>query len=352
MKSIEQKIKSILNRRSPRREKMNRVNFSTNEHQCLNSGDLIECYVRLAMLEVDDAYTRSIKRAGEYVKTCLERLLPIASFHYQGSILTNTHIRGDSDIDLLVLCEKFFSCNTEEIRKALRSPRPDFSHGGTSRLKEILNLHPYSGNPTQDLTDLRKECESLLVQKNMICDTSQGKSVRIINRNLDADVDVVIASWYDDVKSIVHERETEYRGICVFDNTSPFRIGKVDYPFLQACSLNARSAETEGRLKRMIRLLKTLKAEAQKEIDFSSFDIYSLCYAMPIECYHNLDYLHLIPALTKFFEYTLIPAHRENLYSVDGREKIFNTTSKVKGAISLFTELLELNARLKERGMI
>ena len=86
MKSIEQKIESVLNRRAPHRTVMNR-DFSLNERVCLTSTEPIVRYIRLAMLEVDDEYTQRIKAAGENIKAFLGKHLSGVSFHYQGSIV-------------------------------------------------------------------------------------------------------------------------------------------------------------------------------------------------------------------------------------------------------------------------
>lgn len=64
-------------------------------------------YVMRAMKAVDDEYTKRTKAAGEVVKQHLRESLTNVSYEYQGSVMTDTHIRGASDIDLLVLCEKF-----------------------------------------------------------------------------------------------------------------------------------------------------------------------------------------------------------------------------------------------------
>lgn len=59
-------------------------------------------YVKLAMNEVDSLYTQKTLDAGESAKRSLQEGLPYqVDFRYQGSIMTRTHIKGVSDIDLL-----------------------------------------------------------------------------------------------------------------------------------------------------------------------------------------------------------------------------------------------------------
>ena len=76
-------------------------------------------YVMRAMKAVDDEYTKRTKAAGEVVKQHLRESLTNVSYEYQGSVMTDTHIRGASDIDLLVLCEKFVGTDIFKVRQEL-----------------------------------------------------------------------------------------------------------------------------------------------------------------------------------------------------------------------------------------
>ena len=61
-------------------------------------------YVKLAMNEVDPIYTDKTSEAGDNAKLHLRNeLRQSVEFRYQGSVLTRTHIRGVSDIDLLTI---------------------------------------------------------------------------------------------------------------------------------------------------------------------------------------------------------------------------------------------------------
>lgn len=65
-------------------------------------------YVKRAMCAVGEDYTKRTIEAGEAAKQHLKDSIRNISFEYQGAVMTNTHIRGASDIDLLVMCEKFY----------------------------------------------------------------------------------------------------------------------------------------------------------------------------------------------------------------------------------------------------
>lgn len=103
----------------------------------------------------------------------------------------------------------------------------------------------------------------------------------------------------------------------------------------------------------MIRLLKTLKAESEKEIFFSSFDIYAICYAMNPSQYANLSYIDLVSALARHFLAVLSSDMSMNgLRSVDGAEMIFKTTEKKDAAGELAEELFTLIEMLKTGGLL
>lgn len=59
-------------------------------------------FIRFAMKGVEPEYTQRSRDAGERVKDHLKANLTQIDFRYQGSVMTDTHIKGYSDIDLLV----------------------------------------------------------------------------------------------------------------------------------------------------------------------------------------------------------------------------------------------------------
>jgi len=74
-------------------------------------------YVKRAMEGVGNDYTVRSISAGENVITHLESVLTSVTYKFQGSVMTNTHIRGNSDIDLLVICDKFYYSDKEVIQE-------------------------------------------------------------------------------------------------------------------------------------------------------------------------------------------------------------------------------------------
>jgi hypothetical protein len=286
-------------------------------------------YIRLAMKGVEPAYTQRSRDAGERVKEHLSSELRDVVFRYQGSVMTDTHIRGYSDIDLLAICDKFYSYDSNTIKTLLADPtrRSNYYPTSIEKLQREINLSSYEGNSLDDLRKLRLDSERILLKTYEICDISKPKAIKIENKSLNREVDIVVANWYDDVTSIINDKG-DYRGIQVYDKDTHSKV-KADYPFLSIKRINDKSAETNGRLKKMIRFLKNSKANSVHDIDLSSFDINAICYDIKAEEYHNLSFYELVPII--YNQMKLICSSQvkaDSIISVDGREYIFRYNSQ------------------------
>lgn len=310
-------------------------------------------YIRLAMKSVEPEYTQKSKEAGERVKEHLLSKLARVAFKYQGSVMTNTHIKGYSDIDLLTITNRFYiydASNTKDIL-ARSERRSKYYQSSIDKLEREINNSSYEGNVLEDLRNLRFDSESILKKIYEICDLSKAKSIKIKNKNLNREVDVVIANWYDDVSSIINDKG-DYRGIQVYNKEEHSR-GNPDYPFLSIKRINERSSDTYGRLKKMIRFLKNSKANSTQEIDLSSFDINAICYDIKPAVYQNLTFYELVPVI--YNQIKEICANQEkanNLVSVDGKEYIFrNNRNKIENLQKLLSEIetifIDLNTSIK-----
>jgi|SRR5690606_9722126 len=298
-------------------------------------------YIRVAMKGVEPEYTQKSKDAGERVKDHLSKKLSDVTFRYQGSVMTDTHIKGYSDIDLLTISERFYSYDATKVKQILESSvlRGEYRQSAIEKMEKEVNTSSYQGNALQDLRQMRVDSEETLEDVYDICDTSKPKSIKIKNQNLNREVDVVIVNWYDDVSSIINEKG-DYRGIQVY-NKETHSKGDPDYPFLSIKRINERSSKTNGRLKRMIRFLKNVKADSDQEIDLSSFDINAVCYDIAVSRYQTLSFYELVPVI--YFQLKEICVSRtkgDSIMSVDGREYIFrNNNTKVENLRILLIEV-------------
>jgi hypothetical protein len=280
-------------------------------------------FIRSAMRRVEPAYTRRSKEAGEKVKEHLKTVLTDVTYKYQGSVMTDTHIKGYSDIDLLTICEKFYVWDNVGIPNAVQnnSERQKYSEPSLKKLQLAVDSYsPYNGDTLSDLFHIRLKSEAKLSDVYIDCDTDKPKAIRIINRNLNREVDIVTANWYDGILSIVNGKG-DYRGIQVY-NKNKHHQGNATYPFLSIQRINARSSVTNGRLKKMIRFLKHCKVEAG--IDISSFEINAVCYDIDPNIYRMHSFYELVPVIYQQLKSICEnDYHANNLVSVDGHERIF-----------------------------
>jgi hypothetical protein len=307
-------------------------------------------YIKLAMRSVEPEYTEKSIEAGQRVK---EHLSPLSNvtFKYQGSVMTNTHIKGHSDIDLLTICEKFYSYDSLNVNNILSSPieKAKYSYTQISKLERETQISAYTGNYLEDLRNIRFNSENILRNIYSQFDDSNGKAIKIRNLSLKRDVDVVTASWYDGVSSIINDKG-DFRGIQIYDKNKNL-VCPVDYPFLSIKRINERGKSTNDRLKKMIRFLKNLKADSNQNIDLSSFDINAICYDIDTTKYIDKSYHELV-----YIIYMQLDSicknknHSDNIVSVDGKEYIFRyNESKLTNLKKLMTELTSVFVDLYKR---
>lgn len=277
-------------------------------------------YIRRAMHGVEPEYTERTKEAGKRVKENLENKLSNKSYRYQGSVMTNTHIKAYSDIDLLVIEEKFFSYSRQRIEEVLS--KSSYSEKHLFKLKEVIESPPYIGDALEDLRVLRLNCEDVLTGIYLNTNINEAKCIKVVHTGLGRKIDVVIANWYHNVEYILNSEDT-YKAIQVYDKHK-HKKGKVDYPFLSIDRINTKGSETNGRLKKMIRFLKTVKGDSAIDITLTSFDINAICYDIDVNIYKYKSYYELLPIIYIQIDKVINDfSYRYNLKSVDGYEYIF-----------------------------
>lgn len=327
------------------RSRLNPENFElkksfSDELATISYSDVLT-FIRLAMKSVEPEYTQRSKDAGERVKEHLSGKLSNVTFRYQGSVMTNTHIRGYSDIDLLTISNKFYSYDAWNVKDILTSPerRSRFLPNSINKLQREVDMSSYTGDSLADLRDLRLNSERTLWDVYEICDISKPKSIKIKNKSLNREVDIVIANWYDDATSIINDKG-DFRGVQVY-NKDTHSKENADYPFLSIRRINERSIETSGRLKKMIRFLKNVKALSDHEINLCSFDINAICYDIKISEYQYLSFYELVPVIyNQLKSICTNQTHADSIVSVDGREYIFRgNRAKIENLKALLAEV-------------
>ena len=215
-------------------------------------------YLVDVMQPIDPEFTENTFREGDRIWNQLEKNLPPeynVEFQYQGSVTSDTHIRLHSDIDLLALNGCFVSLD-----------------------QGALNSSPYKGNAKQELCDMRDDAAALLKQTfpEVTVDDSAGKSICLEGGSLNRKIDVVVGNWWD-TELWKKNRSKVVRGIRIVDTRGPTLIK--NKPFLHNYRIDEKDKKSGG-LRKVIRLLKSLKYDAEPELKISSYDIAALAWNM------------------------------------------------------------------------
>lgn len=268
-------------------------------------------YLLGAMEEVGTRYTEITFRAGERVRDQLAEAFitqgtPI-EFDFQGSATNNTHIRLHSDIDLLVAHNAFFS-----------HEQGAYIWGA-----------PYKGDTLSDMRGVRETCIEELKSRFWKAKVTPGsKSIKIAGGSLERDVDVVPCNWYKN-KAYESTGAKQLLGVRILDIEVGLWI--YNFPFLHNHRINEKDLSTGGGLRKMIRLLKSLKEDADQTIKASSYDICGIAYNMDAAALRTsfmetdiefvkrfLDYSKAVVASPTLQGTMKVPNGSRDLFSGDG----------------------------------
>lgn len=352
MKDYRRLIQNIQSRTNPENIVLEKA-FSA-ELSSISYSDVLK-YVRYAMKGVEPEYTKRSISAGERVQNHLKENLSDVVYKYQGSVWTDTHIKGNSDIDLLVICANFYCFDRKSINTVLttESRKSKLNDTQVQKLQNEIDKAPYNGSALADLKKNRTDSENTLITIYDICDISHSKAIKITNKSLNRDVDIVIANWYDGVTSVLRDKKFDFRGIQVYNKELNSK-GDPDYPFLSIKRINDRSSETKGRLKKMIRFLKNIKADSELEIKLTSFDFNAICYDIETDKYSDKSFQELVPIIYLQLESLSDDINHSNkLKSVDDNEYIFRDKNSKLGSLrNLMSEIDSILLDLKKAFVI
>lgn len=259
-------------------------------------------YVIGAMQPIDPEYTKNTYKQAERVKGQLEnKLTNSCEYKYQGSVTNDTHIKAKSDIDLLVLIDKFITLEKPQVPKS-----------------------PYKGDPLKDLMNLRKEAEDALEGAFPQADVDKfgSKSISIEGGSLTRKVDVVPSNWFNTNRYAETEKQY-YRGVQILDKSVPTRL--TNTPFLHNAWIECKDSNTNGGMRKACRLMKSLKYDSEN-IDLSSYDIVSIAFNIPdanLSHYRGKELLILSSCLDYCRELQSNSVLRESIEVPDKHRKIF-----------------------------
>jgi hypothetical protein len=216
------------------------------------------------MQPVGAKYTQVSEQTGEKVANQLrDRLAKAginAEFELQGSVPLNVHIKRVSDVDVLAITTSFKTYHPQGAR-ALQG--------------EYRN--PSSRTAEGVLSELRLQVETDLVAAfpAATVDKSGAKAVKVSGGSLPRSVDVVPAHWYDTKEYQSSNRKAD-RTVTIYNKRTGETID--NQPFLHIDRVATRCDTTHGGLRKSIRLCKSVKADSDRDIQLSSFDIAAIMY--------------------------------------------------------------------------
>ncbi|SDY36192.1 hypothetical protein SAMN05518854_101887 [Variovorax sp. YR266] len=288
-------------------------------------------YTLGAMQEVGPDYTRVSLETAQRVRAQLDTRLHAAGFqvefHVQGSVPANVHIRGVSDVDLLVLDRSFLTYD----RGGLVSAQGGYKNPTTLSTETVL-------------TRLRNNAETSLEAAfpRASIDKTGAKAIAISKGSLARPVDVVPSHWHDTI-DYQQSRQMEDRGVTLWDRKA--RLAIENRPFRHIAKLGAQDRMTGGGLKKAIRLCKNVKADAiedGKRIGFSSFDIAGAMYHASISALGaGIVYeLAILAETQRHLDHLATDsAYARSLWTPDGTRRIFDNEDKLAGVRSLSIEM-------------
>jgi hypothetical protein len=289
-------------------------------------------YVKLSMLGVPHEYTATSEKAANMVIEILRKNHGNeVDFRKQGSIVTNTHIWNENDVDIVQITRKSNSLDTTGLQKALTIDKFRYNSMELINLqKRKDNFSKYAGDQNRDLRNLRIKSEIVLVNTYEKVNVEKSKAICVEMQNPKRNIDVVTAVDYHAVQFMASNKEYK-RGIQIYDKLLDDKL-PAEFPFWSIKLINDRHIESGRRFKKLIRFFKNIKFDCStiqgRKLTITSFDINAICYSIKVHDYQHLHYLALVGVLSiKLHELIDNEYVRNSLRSIDQQEDIF----KVKG---------------------
>jgi hypothetical protein len=312
-----------------RRYPMEKLAESMRQFSSIASSEQDFNYLVESMQPIDAQFTENTFKEGIRVRDQLANNLPskyLPEFDFQGSVTNDTHIRIHSDIDLLALNGCFISLDPG-------SP----------------NSSPYGGNAMEELKSMRSDAARLLKSNfpEVTVDASPGKSISLQGGSLNRKIDVVIGNWWDTELWKQYQVKMA-RGVRILDTKVSTLIH--NKPFWHNYEIDTKDNKTRG-LRKVIRLLKTLKYDADPELNISSYDIAAIAWNMSepaLTVQPGAYFLLASNARNELKRFTDNDALRGGLKVPNGTRTVFGVDgATIEGLRQLHAELADLILRIE-----
>jgi len=248
----------------------------------------------------------------------------------QGSVALDIHIKGHSDVDMLIIVNNPVIIELPKVPPSYYSPSTD--------PRSLINI----------AKEVRSKSEKTLpinFPKTDI-DISGNKSIAMSGGSLSRKVDIVPAIWYDS-REYQRTNQNHDRGIKIYHKKNHEFI--LNYPFKHIKLVHERDSIYSGNLKCCIRLIKNMVAdmpEYKKSIakKLTSYDLAAIGYHMNEELrvpsYMRLGLVEKIRAHLELL--SISSEYRESLRVPDGSRVIFDESEKVSALKILHKEFSDL----------
>lgn len=297
-------------------------------------------YALGAMQAVDRAYTQKSLDEAERVAEQLRKGLPISvTTRLQGSVPLDVHVRGVSDVDLLVLRTDFLTY----VRHGARA------QGGLYMPTALTSLSA--------LISLRRESEELLKRRywGAKVDCTGGKCIALSGGSFERPVDVVPSHWND--TALYQSSGAEHdRGVTILNKHVPETFDNL--PFTHIKRVHDRDTQYLGGLKKAIRLVKNVKNDAAAEdtaAKLPSFDIAALMYHADETCLRAgyVNELYVLREAQRFCDWCYRNKDEASrLMTPDGSRPVLNSEDKRQGLLVISSELDDLATQVaREQGL-
>ncbi|WP_353741470.1 hypothetical protein WHX55_24210 [Pseudomonas fluorescens] len=291
-------------------------------------------YALGSMQEVGTRYTEISYEEGKRVISQISNglsALPLrASFEFQGSVPLNVHIRGVSDVDILVLHEEFVTLdwNGPAAGTYTRLPNPP----------TVLEQIQY----------LRSQCENLLINRYPAAtvDISGDKSISLSGGSLKRKIDIVPSHWHHSA-TYQQSQQKHDKEVKILHKSKNELLS--NSPFLHMRKINDKDLQTNGGVKKVIRLIKNIKNDSNLDIKLSSYDIASLVWHFDNSILTKPSYMELSlisETQQKIESMILFESHTRTLATPDNSRKIIDSEEKWNSLILLNDELIALSEQI------
>lgn len=290
-----------------------------------------------AMAEVDPTSTRISIEEGDRVANTLISLLETAGIYaakeIQGSVALNIHIKGHSDVDMLILKDDIILVQT---------PRLDGTGCYAADQRPMVDI----------IKELRLQSELKLTsryhQANVDC--TGNKSIALDGGSLKRKVDIVPACWYHS-HTYQQSGKKHDKEVRIYHKAEHALYG--NHPFLHIKKVNEKDALYSGNLKRVVRLMKNLVADMpdyKKRVakKLSSYDLTAIGYEMndQLQCPNYMSLALVEKLRVHLFLLFTFKSIRDLLFVPDGSRKVFDSEDKVEALGVLYNEVSELAASI------